>query len=231
MSSRKERVMPTELAFLLDVDNTLLDNDRVKRDLQAHIDRLVGLERGQRFWALYEEVRQEADYVDFPLTLRRFHATFPDERRFPHLAALLLCFPYERWLFPGALEAIAHLKTLGRVAIVSDGDPVFQPAKIAQAGLADAVDDNVMIFVHKEQHLDEVTRRLPAERYVLVDDKPRILAAAKARLGERLVTLHVCQGAYAHSGEHDVQPAPDRKVGAISELQALGRADLKVGGK
>jgi FMN phosphatase YigB (HAD superfamily) len=219
-------LMATDLAFLLDVDNTLLDNDQAKRDLQVQLEQLVGAQRGERFWELYEEVRREADYVDFPLTLRRFQATFPDERRFPHLAALLLCYPYERWLFPGALEAIAHLKTLGSVAIVSDGDPVFQPAKIARAGLAEAVDNNVLIYVHKEQHLDEVTRRLPAERYVLVDDKPLILARAKARLGKRLITLHVRQGTYAHAAEHDTSPAPDREVRAIAELRALGPADF-----
>src|ERR687885_928578 len=217
--------MNPELAFLLDVDNTLVDNDRVKRDLQAHIERLVGHQRAARFWDLYEEVRRESDYVDFPMTLRRFQASFPDERQFPHLASLLLCYPYERWLFPGALEAIAHLKTLGTVAILSDGDPVFQPAKIARAGLARAVDDQVFIFVHKEEHLEDVARMLPARRYVLVDDKPRILAAAKARLRSRLFTLHVRQGSYAQA-EEEGYPDADRHLDTIAQLATLEAADF-----
>lgn len=142
----------SRLVFLLDVDNTLIDNDRVKIDLQAQIERLVGSDRGARFWVFYEEVRREQDYVDFPRTLERFRAAFPDEPGFAQLASTLLCYPYERWLFPGALEAIAHLKTFGEVAIVSDGDPVFQPAKIARAGLAEAFNNRVLIYVHKEQH-------------------------------------------------------------------------------
>jgi FMN phosphatase YigB (HAD superfamily) len=218
--------MSSELGFLLDVDNTLVDNDSVKRHLQTHIEQLVGPPRAARFWDLYEEVRRESDYVDFPMTLRRFQASFPDERRFPHLAAMLLCFAYERWLYPGALEAIAHLKTLGRVAILSDGDPVFQPAKIARAGLAAAVDDQVYIYIHKEEHLDEVSRMLPAERYVLVDDKPRILAAAKARLRSGLFTVHVRQGAYAQVAEDEAYPAPDRQIGAIADLLTLEAGDF-----
>jgi FMN phosphatase YigB (HAD superfamily) len=216
----------SELVFLLDVDNTLIDNDRAKEDLQAQIERLVGPEHNARFWELYEEVRDEQDYVDFPLTLQRFRAAAPDERRFGRVANLLLCFPYEQWLFPGALEAIAHIRTFGRAAILSDGDPVFQPAKIARAGLADAVEDNVFVYVHKEQHLDEVMRALPADRYVLVDDKPRVLAASKALLGERLITLHVCQGKYAHAGEHDNFPDADFTIDAIAELQRFGPRDL-----
>jgi FMN phosphatase YigB (HAD superfamily) len=122
-------VMP-ELVFLFDMDNTLLDNDRVKADLEARIAQLVGPEHGSHFWRLYEEVRQEYDYVDFPRTLERFRVADPEEPRFPYLAALLLCYPYESSVFPGALDAIAHLKSLGTVAIVSDGDPVFQSAKL-----------------------------------------------------------------------------------------------------
>jgi FMN phosphatase YigB (HAD superfamily) len=219
----------TEFVFLFDVDNTLLDNDRVKADLQAHIELLVGPEHSAHFWTLYEEVRREHDYVDFPRTLERFRAAFPQERKFPYLADLLLCYPYESSVFPGALEAIAHLKSLGSVAIVSDGDPVFQPAKIARAGLAAAVDDQVLIYTHKEEHLEEVVQRLPGERYILVDDKPRILAAAKSRLGGRVVTLHVCQGHYSHAAEHEAYPAADLNVETIGELRGLAAQDLRQG--
>lgn len=215
-----------ELVFLLDVDNTLLDNDRVKEDLETQIARLVGPQHSALFWACHEQVRRECDYVDFPRTLERFRAALPVEPSFPRLAALVLCYPYEACLFPGALETVGHLKTMGRVAILSDGDPVFQPAKIARAGLAAAVADNVLVYAHKEDRLDEVTRRLPAERYVLVDDKLRILAVAKERLGPRLLTVHVCQGKYAQ-GEEQLYPAADLEMDAIADLQALGRDDFR----
>ncbi len=209
------------IAFLFDVDNTLLDNDRVRRDLVAATDRAVGAERGARFWELYEEIRRECDYVDFPHTLERFTRTFPDQPGFPALADAVLSYPYRSAAFPGAHDVLLRTAKIGPVAILSDGDPVYQPAKIARAGLADAVDGRVFVFAHKEHHLDEVQRRLPAERYVLVDDKPRILAAAKARLGDRLITLHVCQGRYAHAAEHDTLPPADRSVDAIADILHL----------
>ena len=206
------------VAFLFDVDNTLLDNDRVRRDLVDAIATTVGTERGARFWELYEEIRREYDYVDFPHTLERFSLTFPDEPGFPTLADAVLAYPYRSAAFPGAHEALRHAATIGPAAILSDGDPVYQPAKIARAGFADEVAGRVFVFAHKEDHLDEVERRLPAERYVLVDDKPRILAAAKDRLGDRLITLHVCQGRYGHAAEHDNLPPTDRSVDAIADI-------------
>ncbi len=209
------------VAFLFDVDNTLLDNDRVRRDLAAATDLTVGTERGARFWELYEEIRRECDYVDFPHTLERFTRTFPDEPGFPALADAVLAYPYRSAAFPGAREVLRRAGTIGRAAILSDGDPVYQPAKIARAGFAEEVGGRVFVFAHKEDQLDEVERRLPAERYVLVDDKPRILAAAKERLGDRLVTLHVCQGKYAHAAEHDTYPPADRSVDAIAEIVDL----------
>ncbi len=133
----------------------------------------------------------------------------------------MLSYPYRSVAFPGAHEALRHAGTFGPTAILSDGDPVYQPAKIARAGFADEVAGRVFVFAHKEDHLGEVERRLPAERYVLVDDKPRILAAAKERLGDRLVTLHVCQGKYAHAAEHDTLPPADRSVDAIADLLRL----------
>jgi FMN phosphatase YigB (HAD superfamily) len=209
------------VAFLFDVDNTLLDNDRVRRDLVEAIDRAVGSERGAQLWGLYEEIRRECDYVDFPHTLERFARMFPDEPGFPALADAVLSYPYRSAAFPGAHEVLRHVQAVGPAAILSDGDPVFQPAKIARAGFAAEVSGRVFVFAHKEHHLTEVERRLPAERYVLVDDKPRILAAAKERLGERLITLHVCQGKYAHAAEHDTFPPADRSVDAIADILDL----------
>lgn len=213
-------------AFLFDVDNTLLDNDRVRHDLTEAIGRTVGAARGARFWELYEAIRRERDYVDFPHTLQRFTRSFPDEPGFPALADAVLGYPYRSAAFPGAHEVLRRAGEAGRAAILSDGDPVYQPAKIARAGLAELVGGRVFVFAHKEDNLDEVERRLPAERYVLVDDKPRILAAAKERLGDRLLTLHVCQGKYAHAAEHDAFAPPDRSVDAIADLLDLDFSTL-----
>jgi len=215
------------IAFLFDVDNTLLDNDRVRRDLVEAIERSVGSERGRRFWELYEEIRRECDYVDFPHTLERFTRTFPDEPGFPALADAVLAYPYRSAAFPGAHDVLRRVGTMGPAAILSDGDPVFQPAKIARAGFAEAVAGPVFVFAHKEDHLDEVQRRLPADRYVLVDDKPRILTAAKGRLGDRLVTLHVCQGRHAHAAEHETFPPADRSVDAIAEILDVDLSTFK----
>jgi FMN phosphatase YigB (HAD superfamily) len=219
-----------DLVFLLDVDNTLIDNDQVKLELQHEIARLLGPEHGDVFWELYEQVRHERDYVDFPATLERYAERYPEERRFPHVAQLVLCCPYERWLYPDTLATIAYLRTLGTVAILSDGDPVFQPAKIARAGLADAVDDNILIYAHKEQHLDEVRRRYPGIRHVFVDDKPGILARVKSQLGEQAVTLFVDQGKYAHGADRDARPAPDLAVETIAEVRRFRREDFLAAG-
>jgi len=211
----------TPLTFWLDVDNTLLDNDRVKADLEQHVEQLVGAERARRFWTVYEDVRRDLDYVDLLETLGRFRRAFADEPHFPHLSAFVMGYPFTGTLYPGALEAIAHLKTLGTVIILSDGDPLWQPAKIARSGLADAVDDRVLVFVHKQENLDEARRRFPAERYVLVDDKATILADVKRLLGAQVVTVHVCQGRYGREGDRPGDPAIDLHLDTIGEVARL----------
>lgn len=213
------------LVFLVDVDNTLIDNDAVKADLAARVEGLLGQSDAARFWSTYEEVRRERDVVDFPRTLERLSAVLPDTRALAQLAALVLGYPYEASVYPGAHQALGHMRTLGTVAIVSDGDPVFQPAKIARAGLADAV-DRIFITVHKERELARVMAALPAARYVLVDDKPRILATVKAAVGDRVFTLHVYQGRYAHADEHRARPFPDRTVDSIAAIAQLAREEL-----
>ncbi|HEV1998038.1 MAG TPA: HAD family hydrolase [Candidatus Dormibacteraeota bacterium] len=212
------------LVFLIDIDNTLLDNDRVKAGMESEIRRLAGEDGSEQFWNLYEVVRRELDYVDVPVTLGRFRILRPDLRTFPQLSAALLGYPFENDLYPRALEVVAHLKTFGTVVILSDGDPVFQPAKIGRIGVADAVDSNVLIFAHKEHHLDEVLRLYPADHYVLIDDKPGILGRIKAVLRTRLTTIHVCQGKYATVEE--ANPAPDITLDGIADVLQLGERDF-----
>ena len=205
----------TGVAFLLDVDNTLINNDKVKTDLEERVVRYAGPDTAPVFWQVYEQVRRELDYVDLPLTLNRFRAESPEVERFAELSAAVLFYPFEECLYPRTLEVIEHLREIGTVAIVSDGDPVFQPAKIARAGLAAAVDDRVLIYVHKEQQLDDVRRRIPAGRYVIVDDKPNILVAVKRELGDRAVAIHVRQGRYAReTGEWHA----DIEIDSIADL-------------
>lgn len=218
-----------KLVFLFDVDNTLLDNDRVKEDLAEQIEALVGPDGAARFWDLYEEVRHERDVVDLPLTLERFSVDFLNAPGYPHLSALILAYPFQRVLFPGAIDTLRHLGTLGTPAILSDGDPVYQPAKIARSGLADAVGNRVLIYPHKEQVLDDVLARVPGDHYVLVDDKPRILATAKAALGDRVTTVLVCQGKYAHEGGTPESPPPDLVVDHVGDLQKFKAADFVPG--
>ena len=202
--------------FLLDVDNTLVDNDRVKRDIERAIAGLVAVDRASRFWSLYEEVRADAGVVDFPETLRRFRRAFPDEPRAEDVDRAVLSVAFERYLYPRAMEVIARLWTLGDVTILSDGDRVYQPAKIARAGLLLATRGNVLVYEHKEDHLAEVERRFPARHYVHVDDKASLLARTKVALGPRATTIHVLQGHYAP--EAPSGPPPDVTIDAIADL-------------
>ena len=212
--------------FLLDVDNTLVDNDRVKLDIQRAIASLVSADRAARFWSLYEVVRDDEGVVDFPETLRRFRRTFPDEPRAEDVDRAVLSVPFERYLYPRAMEVIARLWTLGDVAILSDGDRVYQPAKIARAGLLLATRGNVLVYEHKEDHLAEVERRFPAGHYVHVDDKASLLARTKTGLGSRATTIHVRQGHYA--SETQPGPPPDVVVDRIADL--LGVDPERFGG-
>lgn len=211
-----------DLAFLLDVDNTLLDNDRFKRDIQDQIATLVVADRAARFWSLYERVREDEGVVDFPETLRRFRRAFPDEARAEDVDRAVLSVPFERYLFPRALEVIARLWTFGAVAILSDGDRVFQPAKIARAGLLVATRGDVLVYEHKEDHLAEVQRRFPARHYAHVDDKAALLARTKEGLGSRATTIHVRQGHYA--SDPPAGPPPDLSVERIADLLSVDPA-------
>jgi FMN phosphatase YigB (HAD superfamily) len=212
------------IVFLIDVDNTLLDNDRAKADVARAIAELVGPERAARFWSLYEEVRRDCGVVDYPDTLRRFRRTFTDERRLADVDRAVLDVAFERYLYPRALDVIAHLWRLGEPAILSDGDRVYQPMKIERAGILLAVRGNVLVYEHKEDHLAEVQRRFPADRYVHIEDKAALLAHTKASLGDRVTTIHVRQGHYATEAAAGV--APDVIVERIADVLTISPSRL-----
>lgn len=185
------------VVFLLDVDNTLLDNDHVIADLMRHLEREVGRERGQRYWTLFEQLREELGYADYLGALQRYRLEYP---RDPHLlvvASFLVNYPFANRLYPNSLDVVERIKQWGEAVILTDGDVVFQPRKVERSGLFEAVDGNVLIYVHKERELEDIEQRYPAGRYVLVDDKLRILAAVKAAWGPRVTTIQPLQGHYA----------------------------------
>jgi FMN phosphatase YigB (HAD superfamily) len=190
--------MPTaEVVFLLDVDNTLVDNDRVERDLRRHLTRAFGQTSQERYWEIFEELRAELGYADYLGALQRYRV---ENLRDPNLLSIslyLVEYPFANRLYPGSLDVVERLSGWGPTVILSDGDVVFQPRKVDRSGLWEAVGGRVLIYIHKEQMLDDVEERYPARRYVMVDDKLRILTAMKQVWGERLTTVFVRQGHYA----------------------------------
>ncbi len=217
-----------DLAFLLDVDNTLLDNDRAKADIQAALRDVLGEQGVARFWQLYEEVRKELDVVNYPETLKRFADSWEDKVVAHKAADLINNWPYAQYLYPGTMPALECLSRLGDVAILSDGDEDYQPRKIANAGLTEAVGGpgDVLIYTHKETCFEDVMRRLPARHYVLVDDKERILADAKEFMGDRLTTVWVKQGHYAADPTQYRKPDPNIALDNIGELCGLSKKDF-----
>jgi FMN phosphatase YigB (HAD superfamily) len=186
------------IVFLVDVDNTLLDNDGIQQDLKDHLERAFGLASRERYWRILEDLFAELGYRDYLGALQRYRAEHPREVELLSLSGFLLDYPFAVRLFPAALEVLKRLRGLGPTVLLSDGDVVFQPRKIERAGLSDAVDGRVLIYIHKEEALDDVERRYPAEHYVLVDDKLRILTAVKQFWGERVTTVLPRQGTFAH---------------------------------
>ena len=189
------------VVFLLDVDNTLLDNDRVVVDLMRYLEREVGQERQKRYWEIFEQLRAELGYADYLGALQRYRVEHPRDSHLLTVSHFLVDYPFANRLFPNSLDVIDHLKKWGKTVILSDGDVVFQPRKIERSGLMNAVERNILIYIHKEQELEDVERRYPADHYVLVDDKLRILAAVKKVWGRRVTTVFPRQGHYAYDPE------------------------------
>ncbi len=214
---------PARVTFLFDVDNTLVDNDRVAADLQRHLASEIGAEGAQEYWRIFEQLRTELGYADYLGALQRYRAKHP---RVPHLLCVsdfFINYPFaERFaerLFPDAIKVIEYVQQWGPAVILSDGDVVFQPLKISRSGLTNAVAGRVLIYVHKEQELDDVEQRYPAEHYVLVDDKLRILAAVKKLWRSRVTTIFVRQGHYATDPKMLASyPAADISIGRIGDL-------------
>jgi FMN phosphatase YigB (HAD superfamily) len=211
--------MPTHpVVTLFDVDNTLLDNDRVVGDLMRHLEREVGAERQKRYWELFEEMRKELGYADYLGALQRYRM---ENMRDPHLltvSTFLVNYPFANRLFPESLDVIDHVKPWGPAVLLSDGDVVYQPRKVERSGLFSAVDRNVLIYVHKEHELDDVERRYPSEHYIMVDDKLRLLTAIKKYWGKKVTTDFPKQGHYARDPKELKNPAADVTIERIGDL-------------
>jgi FMN phosphatase YigB (HAD superfamily) len=218
--------------FLFDVDNTLLDNDRVTADLKRYLEREVGSNRSQRYWTIFEELRTELGYADYLGALQRYRLEYPYDCHLLAVSTYLVNYPFANRLFPNSLDVIDKCKQLGPTVIVSDGDVVFQPRKVERSGLFEAVEKNVLIYIHKERELADVERRYPAEHYYMVDDKLRILTAIKKSWGERVTTIFPRQGHYAHDEKEVANyPAADVTIERIGELLDYNPPALAAAGR
>jgi FMN phosphatase YigB (HAD superfamily) len=216
-----------DVVFLFDVDNTLLDNDRVTADLKRHLQREVGDEREERYWTLLEQLRKDLGYVDYLGALQRYRIEYPRDPHLLTVSRFLVNYPFANRLFPNSLDVIEYCKQWGPAVILSDGDVVFQPRKIERSGLSDVVDGKVLIYIHKEQELEDVERRYPAKQYVLVDDKLRILAAIKKLWGSRVTTVFPRQGHYALDSDAIAgYPSADITIDRIGDLLNIDIARL-----
>ncbi len=219
-----------QVVFLLDVDNTLLDNDRVVADLMRHLDRAVGSDCQQRYWTIFAELRKELGYADYLGALQRYRIEHPRDPRLLTVSSFLVNYPFANRLFPNSLDVVDRFKEWGATVILSDGDVVFQPHKVERSGLGEALEKNVLIYVHKELELEDVERRYPAEHYVLVDDKLRILSAIKNIWGRRVTTVFPRQDHYAHDPEILAKyPPADISIERIGDLLDYDLPNLLAG--
>jgi FMN phosphatase YigB (HAD superfamily) len=206
------------VVFLIDVDNTLLDNDRVQNDLKNHLESAYGRVARERYWRILKDLFTELGYRDYLGALQRYRDEHPREVELLAMSSFFIDYPFADRLFPGALDVLKWLAGFGPTVILSDGDVVFQPHKVERSGLADAVAGRVLIYIHKEEALDDIERRFPAEHYVMVDDKRRILGAVKQFWGERVTTVFARQGSYAHDPDIGGHDAADYTIDHIADL-------------
>jgi FMN phosphatase YigB (HAD superfamily) len=210
---------PHRTVFLIDVDNTLIDNDGIQQDLKDHLERDYGMASRVRYWKILEDLFDELGYRDYLGALQRYRVEHPRQVELLAMSSFLIDYPFAKRLFPGSLELLKRMRARGPTVILSDGDVVFQPRKVERAGLWNAVDGHVLIYIHKEEALDDVERRYPADHYVLVDDKLRILTAVKQCWGDRVTTVFVRQGSYAHDAKAiSTLPPADVMIASIGDL-------------
>jgi len=212
------------VVFLVDVDNTLLDNDRIQDDLKRHLEREFGPATRDRYWAILEALFVELGYRDYLGALQRYRVEHPHDVHLIAMSSYLIDYSFANRLYPGALDVLQRFRAWGPTVILSDGDVVFQPRKVERSGIAEAVDGHVLIYIHKEEMLDDIERRYPAHHYVLVDDKPRILAAVKKAWGDRVTTIFPRQGQYARDAK--THPPADLTVERIGDLVTRDVAEL-----
>jgi FMN phosphatase YigB (HAD superfamily) len=219
---------PHPIVFLVDVDNTLVDNDGIQQDLKDHLEQTYGVAARDRYWRILEDLMVELGYRDYIGALQNFRVEHPREIELLAMSSYLMDYPFSERVYPNALEVLKHLRTLAPTVILSDGDVVFQPRKVEHAGLAKIADGNVLIYIHKEEALEDVERRFPAEHYILVDDKLRILDAVKQVWGERVTTVLPLQGQYAHDAKVlSALPPADITIERIGDLLDYDLARLR----
>jgi FMN phosphatase YigB (HAD superfamily) len=223
---------PSDIVFLFDVDNTLLDNDRVAEDLRQHLIAKVGDSRSRRYWEIFEQLRAELGYADYLGALQRYRIENPRESELLEVSHFMINYPFADRLYPEWLEAVQHAQKMGGAVILSDGDVVFQPLKIDRSGLGEAFHGQVLIYIHKELELDDVEAKYPAQHYVMIDDKLRILAAIKQHWGARVTTVFPRQGHYAFDPAIVAEnPKPDMTLERIGDLRKHRREEFIVPGK
>jgi len=212
-------ITPDQTVFLVDVDNTLLDNDRIQADLRRHLEREFGAACRDRYWAILEQLFSELGYRDYLGALQRYRVEHPKDIHLLSMSFYLVDYRFANRLYPGALDVLEQFRGWARTVILSDGDVVFQPRKVERSGIFETVEGHVLIYIHKEEELDDVAQRYPAGHYVLVDDKPRILASVKKVWGDRVTTVLPRQGQFAADAA-SYRPAADLSVERISDLLA-----------
>ena len=217
----------SDIVLLFDVDNTLLDNDRVAGDLKRHLIKVVGNDRAGRYWQLFEDLRTELGYADYLGALQRYRIENPRDPNLLEVSHFMINYPFANRLYPESLDAVEHAREFGLPVILSDGDVVFQPRKIDRSGLGEAFNGEVLIYIHKEEELADVEAKYPARHYVMVDDKVRLLAAIKGYWGEKATTVFPRQGHYALDAALVAQfPKPDITVERIGELQKYSATEM-----
>jgi FMN phosphatase YigB (HAD superfamily) len=221
---------PSPTVFLVDVDNTLLDNDRIQNDLKRHLEREFGPACRDRYWAILEQLFAELGYRDYLGALQRYRVEHPQDIHLLSMSSFLVDYPFANRLYPASLDVLERFRSWGQTVILSDGDVVFQPRKIERSGIFEAVEGHVLIYIHKEEALDDVERRYPAKHYVLVDDKLRILTTIKRAWGSRVTTVFVRQGQYAQDRDILAQcPPADLTVNRIGDFLDYDIAALLAG--